>query len=130
MLNGIQNFLQFINDNWTVIVIIISLCVALYRKIKAFLQTSNDDKIKAAKVQAKESMLKWITDAEVDYADWVKAGSIKRSQVIQKVFEMYPVLAKITNQEEIIAWIDDQINTALKELRKIVAENAEDNNGN
>lgn len=126
MLNGIQNFLQFVNDNWTVIVIIVSLLVALYRKIKAFLQTSNDEKINAAKAQVKESMLKWITDAEVDYADWVKAGSIKRSQVIQKVFEMYPVLAKITNQEEIIAWIDEQINTALKELRKIVAENAEE----
>ena len=122
MMDGIRNFLQFVNDNWTSIVIILGLCVALYEKIKAFLSKSNAEKIESAKAQLKEVMLKLITDAEVDYESWNKAGSIKRSQVIQKIFSDYPVLSRVTDQQEIINWIDTSINDALKTLRKIVAE--------
>lgn len=124
MLTGIQNFLQFIYDNWTTITIIIALLIALYRKIKSFLKKSNAEKIEIAKAQAKEIILKWVTDAEMDYDTWVKAGAIKRSQVIKQVFDSFPVLAKFTNQEELIVWIDQTINDSLKELRKIVSENA------
>lgn len=123
MLNGIKNFLSFVNDNWTTIVVIISLIVALVRKIKAYVEQSDDKKIAIAKAQIKEAILKLITDAEVDYEDWNKAGSIKRSQVIQMIFREYPILSKIVDQEALIAWIDDQIDNALKELRKVVAEN-------
>ena len=122
MMDGIRNFLQFVNDNWTSIVIILGLCVALYEKIKAFLSKSNAEKIEAAKAQLKEVMLKLITDAEVDYESWNKAGSIKRSQLIQKIFSDYPVLSRVTDKQEIINWIDTTINDALKTLRKIVAE--------
>ena len=124
MLTGIQNFLQFIYDNWTTITIIIALLIALYGKIKSFLKKSNAEKIEIAKAQAKEIILKWVTDAEIDYDTWVKAGAIKRSQVIKQVFDSFPVLAKFTNQEEIIVWIDQTINDSLKELRKIVSENS------
>ena len=68
--------------------------------------------------------MKLITDAEIDYNDWAKSGSIKRAQVIQKIYADYPILAKVTDQETLIAWIDAEINNSLKELRKIVAENA------
>lgn len=123
MLNGIQNFLAFVNDNWTAIVVIASLCIALWRKIKAYLAQSDDQKIAIAKAQIQQAMLKWIADAEVDYEDWTKAGSVKRSQVIQLIFKEYPILSKITDQDSVIAWIDDAIDASLKELRKIVAEN-------
>ena len=66
MLKGIQNVLQYVNDNWTAIVIVLSLIIALYQKIKAFLQTSNEQKIENAKKQISESMLKWVSDAEFD----------------------------------------------------------------
>lgn len=125
MLNGIQKFLQFINDNWTAIIIIVGLIFALIKKIKISFSKSNDEKIEIAKAQISEIVLKLITDAEVDYESWNKAGSIKRAQVIQIIFEKYPVLAKITNQQVIIDWIDDAIDTALKELRNIVANQAE-----
>lgn len=127
MLKGIQNFLQYITDNWTTITIIIALVIGLYFRIKVkvqgYMKQSKEEKIANAKKQASEVIMKWITDAEMDYIDWQKAGSIKRSQVIEKVFEKFPVLATITNQDEIIAWIDETINASLKDLRKIVAEN-------
>lgn len=124
MLNGIQNFLTFINDNWTVIIIIISLVIAIVQKAKSYFTKSNEDKIEIAKKQISEVVLKLITDAEVDYNEWIQAGSIKRAQVIQKIFTDYPILAKATDQDKIIKFIDDTINSSLKELRKIVAENA------
>lgn len=125
MLNGIKNFLQFINDNWTTIIIIISLGIALYKKIKDYVSKSNDDKIAVAKKQVQEIILKLISDAEFDYYELSKAGSIKRAQVIQKIFEDYPVLAKVTDQNTLIEWIDETIDNALKTLREIVAANEE-----
>lgn len=130
MLKGIQNFLQFINNNWTTIIIIISLLIALYQKIKSFISKSNEEKIEQAKKQIKEICLKLVTDAEIDYENWNQAGSIKRAQVIQKIFTDYPILAKVTDQESLIKWIDDTINNALKELRKIVTENTNTNTEN
>lgn len=125
MLDGIKNFLQFINDNWTSIIIIISLIIAITQKVKSYFAKSNDEKIASAKSQIKEVILKLISDAEVDYEDWNKAGSIKRAQVIQKIFTEYPVLSKVANQEQLIEWIDTIIDESLKELRKIVAQNKE-----
>lgn len=122
-LNGLQNFLQLINDNWTTIIVIIGLALAIFKKAKSYFSKSDDEKIAIAKKQITETMLKMITDAEVDYEDWNKAGSIKRSQVIKEIFKEYPVLSKVTNQEEIIQFIDDAIDNSLKELRKTIEEN-------
>ena len=123
MLHGIQNFLQLINDNWTTIIVIIGLLVGLFKKIQRYLSKSDEEKIAIAKAQIKETMLKMITTAEQDYEAWNEAGSIKRSQVIKEVYEKYPILSKAINQEEMIAWIDEQINNSLKTLRKIVKQN-------
>jgi len=125
MLNGIKNFLQFVNDNWTSIIIIISLIIAIVQKARSYFSKSNKEKIESAKAQIQQIVLKLITDAEVDYSSWEKAGSIKRAQVIQKIFAEYPILVKVADQQEIIDFIDHAINEALKELRKIVAENKE-----
>ena len=122
MLDGLKNFLSFMNDNWTTIVVIISLLIALYQKIRSFISKSNEEKIASAKTQIKEIVLKLITDAEIDYEHWNKTGSIKRSQVIQKIFEEYPILAKAVDQKAVIAWIDEFIDESLKELRKVLAE--------
>lgn len=123
MLKGIQNFLQFINDNWTTIVVIISLIIAIGKKTYDYFSKSDEERIEVAKKQISEICLKLISDAEVDYESWNKAGSIKRAQVIQKIFADYPILAKVTDQEKLVEWIDETIDTSLKELRKIVADN-------
>lgn len=119
ILTGIQNVLEFINNNWTAIIIILGLATAIAKKAKEFFNKSDNEKISVAKKQIQEVMLKLITDAETDYLEWIDAGAVKRSQVINKVFEMYPVLSKVTNQEELIAWIDDVIDNSLKTMREI-----------
>lgn len=123
LLYSIQNILQLVNDNWVVIVIIIGLILSIVRKAKTYFSKSDDEKIEIAKKHINEIMLKLVTDAEVDYREWAKAGGVKRSQVINKIFEMYPVLSTVANQEDIIAWIDEAIDEALDTMRDIFKEN-------
>ena len=82
MLNGIQRFLQMVNDQWVTICVILGLIFSLYIKIKDFMNKSTEERIDVIKTQIRETMLKMISDAEMDYEDWNKAGSIKRAQVV------------------------------------------------
>lgn len=122
-LYAIQNFLQLVNDNWTVIIIIVALLISIGKKAKEFFSKSDDEKIAIAKKQVQETMLKLITDAEIDWQDYKEAGSVKRAQVIEEIFEKYPILSKVTDQEALIAWIDETIDDALKTMREVFTEN-------
>lgn len=114
---------MLINDNWTTIIVIIGLLIGIFKKIQDFLNKTDEEKIAIAKKQIQETMLKMITTAEQDFESWNQAGSIKRSQVIKEVYQKYPILSKATNQEQMIAWIDEQINNSLKTLRKVIKQN-------
>lgn len=123
VLNGVYNFLDFVNNNWTIIFAIIVLLIAIGRKIVAFFSKSKEEQLEIAKAQIKEVMLRLVTEAECDYYEWIKSGEIKRAQVIDEVFAMYPILSKVTNQADVIAWIDEAIDEALKTMRKVFEEN-------
>lgn len=125
-LNGINKFLTFINNNWTSILVLIGLLMGLYVKIKNFVSKSEEERIEFVKIQIKEGMLKMITDAEINFESWNKAGSIKRSQVIKQIYDQYPILSKIVDQEAFIQWVDTEINNSLKTLREIVNNNGKD----
>lgn len=124
IMDGITSFLTFVNDNWTAIVVALGLALGLARKIREYVQKTDEEKIEIAKVYIKECILKMITDAELDYEEWKSAGSIKRSQVIQEIYDRYPVLEKVADQEALLAWIDEQINSALEILREVISKNA------
>lgn len=120
MLNGIQNFLQMINANWTTILVILGLCVGIVQKIQDYWAKSDEEKIEIAKAQIKETLLTLVSDAEMDYGEWNKTGSIKRSQVINELFDKYPVLSRALNQKELIQWMDHEIDGSLQTLRGII----------
>ena len=63
MLNGIRIFLEFINNNWFIIVIDIGLVISVYEKVKSYFSKTNAEKVEIAKQQIKEICLKLITDA-------------------------------------------------------------------
>lgn len=128
ILNGIANFLTFLNDNWTLIIVIIGLGIAVFQKIKSYLNTTKEEKIAIAKAQIQETVLELVTEAELEYEEWVSAGSIKRSQVIAEIYAEYPILSKIVDQESLITWIDEAIDNALDTLRSIIATNSEEVN--
>lgn len=124
ILTGIENFLKLINDNWTTICVIIGLAIGIYQKVKVMIGKSDAEKMEIAKNQISEIILSMISKAELDYADWNKAGSVKRSQVVAQIFAKYPILAKAVDQEELISWIDSEIDMALKNLRDIMLDKA------
>ena len=129
-MESIQKFMDFMVENWTAIFALIVICIAGYQQVRAFLRKSKEEQeaiileqIEIAKEQVREIMLKLVTEAEKDYREWIKAGEIKRAQVIDAVFEKYPILLLVTNQAELIEWMDDVIDEALKKMRKIFEEN-------
>lgn len=120
-LNGIQNFLQIIDENWTTIIVIVALLVSIAKKASSLLKKSDNGKITVAKEQIQEIMLRLVSDAEYEYAEWTKSGSIKRAQVIEEIFDKYPILSRVTNQAELIEWIDSVIDESLDTLREVIA---------
>lgn len=123
-MEGIRNLLSFLNENWTIILVCVGLIVSIVRKTMDYFSKSDEERVEIAKKQIREAMLKMIADAEADYAEFASAGSIKRSQVIEKIFADYPVLSKVVDQEELVKWIDEEIDNALIVLREIIEKNS------
>lgn len=121
-MKNIINILTFVYDNFVSILVCIGLIIGIASKIRNFLLKSNEEKVKIAKRQIHEIMLKMVSDAECDYDEWNKAGEIKRSQVIKKIYEMYPILSKVVNQDELTSWIDAEIDSTLPTLNTIIDE--------
>lgn len=125
ILDGIKNFLMFVNEHWTEIIVVVGLGLAVGKKIMSYMKKSDEEKIQIAMGQIRETMLKLVTNAEVDYNDWIKAGAVKRAEVIDIIFQKYPILNRITDQKKLIEEIDKLIDEALKEMRDIISQNAE-----
>ena len=123
-MEGLQKFLQLLNDNWTSILVCIGLVIGIVKKTQDYMSKSQDEKIEIAKKQIQTTILKMISDAEVDWQEWSTAGSIKRAQVIKQIYEEYPILSKVVDQKALTEWIDEQIDSALDTLREIVKTNA------
>lgn len=123
-MEGLQKFLQLLNDNWTSILVCIGLVIGIVKKTQDYMSKSQGEKIEIAKKQIQTTILKMISDAEVDWQEWSKAGSIKRAQVIKQIYEEYPILSKVVDQKALTEWIDEQIDSALDTLREIVKTNA------
>lgn len=123
-MEGLRKFLQLLNDNWTSILVCIGLVIGIVKKTQDYMSKSQDEKIEIAKKQIQTTILKMISDAEVDWQEWSKAGSIKRAQVIKQIYEEYPILSKVVDQKALTEWIDEQIDSALDTLREIVKTNA------
>lgn len=123
MLNGIRNFLEIINENWTTIMVIIGLAVGICKKAKSYMNKSDEEKLNIAKKQIHEIALQLVTEAENDYDRWDKAGSIKRSKVVENLYKNYPILSKFADQKELLNWIDSELDNALIELKEVINAN-------
>ena len=122
VLNFIKDVLEAANNYWTLVVVIIGLSIALYEKIKKYLQTSKEEKIEMAKAALKENLLKYMADAEIEWSSYEKSGEIKRAQVISKIYEDYPILKEYLNQEELIKYIDSEIDKLKVTVDKVITD--------
>jgi len=78
-MKGLENFLRFINEHYVEILVYIGLIIGIIQKVKAFLGKSDEEKIEIAKKQIRETMLRMITQAEIDFDQWNEAGAVKRA---------------------------------------------------
>lgn len=122
-MEGIKNLLLLLNDNWTTILVCVGLIIGVVQRGISYFTKTDKERIEIAKSQVREIILNMIMNAEMDYQSWDKAGEIKRSQVIGQIFEQYPILSKVTNQDDIINWLDNEIDNALKTLEDFFAKN-------
>lgn len=121
-MTSIKSLLNYLYIHWIDILVCIGLLIGIIKQTLSFMAKTREEKIEIAKKHISESMLKMISDAEMNWNDWSGAGSIKRSEVIKRVFDEYPILSKVVGQDELIAWIDEQINQSLKTLREVIVE--------
>ena len=124
-MEAITRLLTWIRDNWTAIVAIIGLLYAIYLKAKKtwedWQKMTEEEKqkelerqIEVAKKILAELILSLVSRAEIEWQDeGAKLGPIKRAQVIEEIFENLPVLSYVTDQEELLAYIDELIDKAL-----------------
>lgn len=118
------NILMWLKDNWLTLVIDLILIAEIIKQVYVFMNKSKEQKIEIIKAKINEIMLNYVKQAEEDYQDVVKAGALKRAQVIQQLYADYPELSTVINQEEIINYLDESIDNALKTLREIIKENS------
>ena len=129
-MESLKNLLQWIYDNFAVIICCAGLMIGIYRKAKKYFMANDEEKKKQfdeavaiTKEKIRETMLKMVNESEDKYKDWVKAGSLKRAEVIAKIYNDYPILSQVVDQEGLIAYIDKTIDEALVTLREILKEN-------
>ena len=75
--------------------------------------------VELALSKVKEIMPSLTARAEEGWNHLDKSGVIKRSEVINKIYEQYPILKEYYDQEYLTTQIDLIINEALKEIRNI-----------
>lgn len=106
-MEGLQKFLQLLNDNWTSILVCIGLVIGIVKKTQDYMSKSQDEKIEIAKKQIQTTILKMISDAEVDWQEWSKDKALNR-----RCLRMYRIMiaqAKRDNYETLYKYLTTNI---------------------
>ena len=120
---SLTNTFQFIESNWINILFVLVLLFVCIRKAASFFKMTKEQKIASVLRLIKEEILTYMTEAEIDWKEFSKAGEVKRAQVISKVYDKFPILAKCINQEELIDKIDAMIEEEKAKLDKLMENN-------
>jgi hypothetical protein len=127
-MNGILHFLKWIDYNWTLIVLAISLIFSIAIKAKIafnkWLKMTDEEKQKDLEEQIEKTrqaianyILSLVASAEEDWKG-KGLGSIKRAQVIEKIYKNYPILLEVKDQCELMKFFDEHIDLALETVRE------------
>ena len=103
---SIENVLQFLGNNWINILFIAVVIFVAVKRIIKFINMTKEEKMEIVLKMVKEEILVYMSEAEIDWKEFEKSGEVKRAQVISKIYDKFPILAKYINQEELISRID------------------------
>ena len=119
-MNGLANFLTMINENWTMIVIVLTLILAIAEKFRRFVKMSKEERVEAALKAVKSELISLMAEAEIYWEDYKKSGLIKKSKVISEIYAKYPILKEYISQDELIEKITAMIDEEKAEMDKII----------
>lgn len=122
-MKSIELFINFVLENWTFIITILACGYLTFIKIKKWNSLSEEEKINTALTILREQMLSYVADAEQNFGSGT--GTLKRSQVIKRIYEDYPILNNVIEQDQLILVLDKYIDESLVELRKLLEDNKE-----
>lgn len=126
-MNSLKNLIQFINDNWTSLIIVLVLIIGIYNKVEKWLKKSEQEKaeiestlIESTKEVLKNYVMTLVAQAEIDWSEVSGAGAIKRSEVISQIYQDYPILLNVVQKDKLIEYIDELIEEALIIVRNVI----------
>ena len=122
-MESLTKLLKFINDNWTFIITLIGLGIAIYTKIRNYIKLSKEEKVEIAINQLRSTCLNLVVEAEKEYKS--DTGKIKRSKVLNEIYNSYPVLKDYSKQEDIEKILDDIIDKSLDKMKETLENNEE-----
>lgn len=120
-MTGTKLVFHFLLDNWLDILISLLIISIIIEDIRAIIKRMDTKKIVKTLKKISGSIASYVNDAEMKWAKKhiVKAGAVKRAEVISKIYEKYPELSDYVNQELIINSIDELIDNALKGIENM-----------
>lgn len=119
-MDGLVNTLTFIQNNWSNFIILAAIIFVLYNRIKSFAKLSKEEKVDAALAIIQKELLKFMSEAEIDWKDYKKSGLLKKSDVITKIYNQFPILKEYLDQDELIQTISDMIDEGMNEMNEII----------
>ena len=120
-MKAITNFLTFLNENWTLILVCLGAIAGIVAKTKNWMAKSQEEKKEAAIEAIRRSMLALVTEAEREYGSGT--GTVKRADVLARIFTQYPILAEVMDIEDTTEMLDEMIDEALVTLRALLEDN-------
>ena len=108
-----MNIIQYLNDNWAVVVGLIGIAGAFAYVVYAFLGEPTDEQIKSVK----EWLLYAVTEAEKELGSGT--GQLKLRQVYDKFLSRFTSLAMLISFERFSALVDE----ALIEMKRLISTN-------
>lgn len=122
-MNGINEIWTFLCEHWLTISMVAAVAVGIVVKVRKWLAMDKEQR-KAAVIEAVRcSMLALVTEAEREYGGGT--GSLKRSMVLKRIFEQYPILNVFGDVNSIVNKLDKMIDKSLVELKELLESNPE-----
>lgn len=105
--------MNWIVDNWMILVIFLAIAVCIFLYVKKFILLPTDEQIRAVK----EWLLFAVSQAEKELGGGT--GKLKLRAVYEQFVEKFSWVAKVVSFETFSVWVD----SALIEMRKLLETN-------
>ena len=134
-MKGIVKLIQDLALYWPYIVLFVCIIGFVINYINGYRKLSEKDKenerkrlIEATLKKIKDIMPYLTANAEENWNHLDKSGIIKRSEVLSIIYESYPILKELCDEEWIVSEIDRIINQTLVDIRKITRKEESNEN--